>query len=133
MAGPASADSGAKSKGKLLGVNEVNAAGVGGQGDPNGRGHAAIKVSGLEVCWKYNVKNVATVAAAHIHAAPAGVNGSVVVPLSLPNTGGQASGCATVSAALAAGLSTTPSNYYVNVHTAEFPAGAVRAQLSNDS
>jgi hypothetical protein len=53
----------------------------------------------------------------------------VVVPLA-PPTGGSSSGCAEVSRELALAILKSPSDYYVNVHNAEFPAGALRGQLS---
>jgi len=55
------------------------------------------------------------------------VAGPVVVPLA-PPTGGSSSACGRVDRALA--LARQPSGSYVNVHTAEFPAGALRGQLS---
>lgn len=42
-----------------------------------------------------------------------------------------ASGCTTITVAgLAQAIATNPSQYYVNVHTSDFPNGAARAQLS---
>lgn len=49
--------------------------------------------------------------------------GSVVVPLSFGDD------CASVSRELALALLRSPADYYVNVHTAAFPAGALRGQL----
>jgi hypothetical protein len=46
-----------------------------------------------------------------------------------PPTDGTSSGCAEVSRELALAILMSPSDYYVNVHNAEFPAGAVRGQL----
>jgi len=54
--------------------------------------------------------------------------GPVVVPLDAP-TDGSSSGCATVDRALAKDIRQNPEDYYVNVHNAEFPAGAIRGQL----
>ena len=70
--------------------------------------------------------------AAHIHAGAAGVAGPVVVPFSPPGVSGQADGCTTgVDRALITQILTTPYNFYVNVHNADFPAGAVRGQIES--
>jgi hypothetical protein len=104
----------------LSGANEVPPA------DPDGTGTAVITINrGLgEICWTITVANVDPVVAAHIHAAPAGANGPVVVPLN-PFAGG----CATVDRALAKAIAKDPAAYYVNVHTTVYPGGAVRGQL----
>jgi hypothetical protein len=69
----------------------------------------------------------------HIHEAPAGVNGPVVV--NLIGLGGQfvngtMTGTFAVSPAVAQRILENPSNFYVNVHTTALPGGAVRGQLS---
>jgi hypothetical protein len=65
------------------------------------------------------------VVADHIHPGVAGVNGSPVVDF-----GGSLSGCVSgVDPALIGDIIANPSAYYFNVHTAEFPGGAVRGQL----
>ena len=66
-------------------------------------------------------------AAAHIHIGAEGIAGPVVQGLTAP-TDGHSSGCV-VNDALADALAADPGNYYVNVHNAEYPAGAVRGQL----
>jgi len=101
-------------------------------GDPDGSGSAAITLNQGqgEVCFELSVSDIAPATAAHIHVAPAGVPGPVVVPLE-PPTGGSSSGCVTgVDRDLIKAIGQDPSAYYVNVHNAEFPAGAVRGQLS---
>ena len=110
----------------LHGAEEVPAA------DPDGTGFAAITLNvGQEtVCWELSVENIAPATAAHIHSAPAGVNGPVVVPLSPPTTGSSA-GCRSADPALIQAIIDHPELYYVNVHNADFPGGAVRGQLSN--
>jgi len=99
--------------------------------DPDGSGSALVTVNigQREVCWDLSVSDIEPATAAHIHEAPAGVNGPVVVPLS-PPTDGSSSGCADVDRALAKDILQDPEEYYVNVHNAEFPNGAVRGQLS---
>jgi len=111
----------------LTGEAEVTAAGVPNQGDLDGVGTAELTINpGLgEVCWTIEVSGVAPITAAHIHAAPATLPGPVVVPLN-PYTGG----CTTVDPQLARAIVKDPSAYYVNVHNADFPAGALRGQLS---
>jgi len=69
----------------------------------------------------------------HIHEAPAGTNGTVVVDLiGLGGTfvNGTMTGTFPVSAAVAQRMLQNPANFYVNVHTQQFPAGAVRGQLA---
>ena len=111
----------------LSGAEEVPSA------DPDGSGFASIRlnVGQQRVCWELSVSDIAPATAAHIHAAPAGVNGPVVVPLS-PPTSGFSSGCAEgVNPALIQAIIDHPEQYYVNVHNAEFPGGAIRGQLSS--
>ncbi len=100
-------------------------------GDPAGTGTASFQVNaGLgQICYKLTVAHLqGTVTAAHIHVAPAGKAGPIVVPLKAPVTG-TSSGCATVKRSLAKDILMHPAAYYVNVHTTIFPAGAVRGQL----
>ena len=126
VASTAGALSGAKRSTSLSGAEEVPPA------DPDGTGFALItlNVGQATVCWELTVSNIAPAAAAHIHKAPAGVNGPVVVPL-IPPTSGSSSGCTTADPALIQDIIDNPEQYYVNVHNAEFPGGAVRGQLSN--
>ena len=103
-------------------------------GDPDGTGTAQITLNaGLgEVCWTINVASITLPAtAAHIHIAPAGIAGPIVVTLSAPDASGVASGCTqSASQDVLRGITVAPELFYVNVHNADFPAGAVRGQLS---
>ncbi len=103
----------------LVGGNEVP-----GPGDPDGFGLADVWVERGEVCWRITARSVAPISAAHIHAGPAGVAGPVVVPLE-PYNGG----CADTTNRLARFIRQHPGDFYVNLHNAEFPAGAIRGQL----
>lgn len=67
-----------------------------------------------------------TATAAHLHAAPAGSNGGVIVGLSTTN-GIDWTGSATLSAADAAALQS--SGTYLNAHTAANPGGETRGQV----
>lgn len=81
------------------------------------------------VCYSIAVSNIAPATAAHIHDAPAGQTGPVVVTLA-PPADGSSEGCVAADRTLIKDVRKNPSEYYVNVHNADFPAGALRGQLS---
>ena len=105
-------------------------------GDPDATGSARVTVNPgtREVCWSVAVQNVdLPIVAAHIHVGTADVAGPFLSSwstLKRPDADGVFSGCETVDRTLAFALLMTPENYYVNVHTALFPAGAARGQLA---
>jgi hypothetical protein len=101
---------------------------VPGPGDPDGRGHADVKVFSAKVCYTLTAKRIAPATAAHIHQGPRGVAGPVVVTLK-PPTDGSSSGCVEIGQALARNLREHPKAYYINVHNEPFPDGAIRGQL----
>ena len=122
----------AAAAGRPLSTTLTGAAEVPGPADPDGSGTALITVNaGLgEVCWSIHVEGITLPAiAAHIHVGSPDVAGPVVVTLSPPDANGDASGCTAVDRALALAIVRSPSDYYVNVHTTDFPAGALRGQL----
>lgn len=101
-------------------------------GDADGSGEALVSVNrGLQVvCFELEVSDIEPAVAAHIHRGAEGVAGPVVVGLA-PPTDGSASGCVEdVDPDLLKELLKTPEAFYVNVHNADFPAGAVRGQLT---
>ena len=103
------------------------------------KGHTQIKVRNdgtIEFKTHINNKNNETFIAGHIHQAPVGVAGPIVVPLFVsptPPTSARhikQSGVATPNAGTTgADLCADPSAYYVNYHTTAFPGGAIRGQL----
>ncbi|MFL6728415.1 MAG: CHRD domain-containing protein [Sphingomicrobium sp.] len=119
----------------LTGAAECNASGTCNLGDPDGTGTAEITVNvgQQRVCWDITTQNLGTITRGHIHRAPAGVAGSIVVPFFEANAV-DLSGCTPttqpVDRALLRDILQHPQNYYVNVHTADFAAGAIRGQLS---
>lgn len=126
-ASPAAAEGGRPFTTSLTGAAEVNAQGVPNQGDPDGSGAASVRINaGLrEVCWTITASGVDPITAAHIHVAPPTAPGPIVVPLN-PYSGG----CTIIDRELALAIITSPGGYYVNVHNATYPAGALRGQLS---
>lgn len=110
------------------------AAEVPGPGDEDGTGIARILVDppAARVCSAIGVANISLpAAAAHIHVGGPDVAGPVVVPLAAPDASGSAAGCVEgVDPALIEAILADPGGYYVNVHNADFPDGAVRGQLS---
>jgi glucose/arabinose dehydrogenase len=105
-----------------------------GPGDPDGGGMAniTINLSKRQVCFALMVSDIGPATAAHIHIAPPGEPGPVVVPLNPPPTDGSSTGCANnVERRLLRNIMQHPERYYVNVHNEEFPAGAVRGQLAS--
>ncbi|SMC96820.1 CHRD domain-containing protein [Lentzea albidocapillata] len=106
----------------------TGAAEVPGPGDPDGRGHASVRVKRDHVCATLVVKRIQAASAAHIHRGAAGTAGPVVVHLAAP-ADGSSSSCSQVGRTLAQEIARHPERFYVNVHNPDHPAGAVRGQL----
>lgn len=117
--------------GRPLETRLTGTAEVPGPGDPDGTGTARLTLNPGqgEICFELTVANISPATAAHIHEAPAGTAGPVVVGLA-PPTSGTSQGCRAVDPELIREILEDPANYYVNVHNAPYPAGAVRGQLS---
>ncbi|MDE2560895.1 MAG: CHRD domain-containing protein [Sphingomonadales bacterium] len=124
-ASPALAADGAALHATLNGASEVPGPGMDGA-----MGQASVMAypdTGY-VCWSLSVSGAGEATMAHIHKGAAGVAGGVAVPLEAPGTGAS-QGCAKVDKAIAADIAANPAGYYVNVHNAQFPKGAIRGQL----
>jgi CHRD domain len=129
LATSALATGGAPRVATMIGANEVP-----GPGDPDGSGTITVtlNVGQATVCWDYTVTNIALpVTGAHIHSAPAGVAGPVVVPFRAADGSWPTSGCRAADPTLIQAIIDFPEAYYTNVHNAEFPGGAIRGQLTN--
>jgi hypothetical protein len=103
-------------------------------GDPVGTGTATVRLRAGQgqVCYRIAAVNLPPAAAAHIHRGASSTSGPVIIPLATPNAAGIVGGCAAAARALVASILANPASFYVNVHTAEFPAGAIRGQLRGD-
>jgi CHRD domain-containing protein len=122
--------------GRSLSATLTGAAEVPGPGDPDGSGTVVlwVKPSHNRVCFDIRVSAITLPAtAAHIHQAPVGVAGGIVVTLGTPDATGKASGCVSAAYDLLKAIKKNPSEYYVNVHTTDFPNGALRGQLARGS
>ena len=124
-------------RGQLTGTNPASVGTIFsitliGSSEPNATGTAVVRLlkdSGL-VCYRLHAANVTLpTVAAHIHRGGAGVNGPVVVPFTAPGADGNSDGCTTSTSALVTEIAGNPAGFYVNVHTKEHPAGAMRNQL----
>ncbi|MEA2354633.1 MAG: hypothetical protein QOD61_762 [Solirubrobacteraceae bacterium] len=109
------------------------AAEVPGPGDPSATGTSQIILDSRtgRVCYTIHVSQFSgTLTAAHIHRAPAGTAGPVVIPFRAP-VGGFTAGCTIADRALVQAIIDNPSAYYTNVHSTVFPGGAARGQLTS--
>jgi len=120
----------------LSGAQEVPVA------DPDGTGRTTITVDEAtgEVCFRISFNRTGTPNRGHIHVGVAGTNGVIVVPLfelvGLPGDAdnddleqNRLEGCVTTSLETAAAIAADPTGYYVNLHNARYPTGAIRGQL----
>ena len=116
--------------GKLLKANLKGKAEVPGPGDPDGRGKARVRVRPRagRVCFRLRWRNIADPTAAHIHRGRRGEAGPVVVTLFEGEA--RRRGCVEgLDRDLLREIRRHPRRFYVNVHNAEFPNGAIRGQL----
>jgi hypothetical protein len=110
----------------MTGIQEVP-----GPGDPDGNGTVELRVvpSSGSVCWNLYVRAIGPVTATHIHRGAAGSAGPPVVTMTTPDAAGHSRGCAQVDQQVARTMVLAAQDFYVNVHTADHPQGAIRGQL----
>jgi hypothetical protein len=125
MATPALAADPVTMQTTMTGASEVP-----GPADPKGTGTATVTVDQAkgQVCYTLAVTGIGTPTMAHIHKGAVGVAGPPVVVLDAPASG-TSKGCKPATADVITALLATPADYYVNVHNATFPKGAIRGQL----
>jgi hypothetical protein len=102
-------------------------------GDPDGSAVGTLTIDDATgaVSWSLTYSNIAAPTGMHIHLAPPGVAGAIVVDLGVATTGGPGTliNSTTTLPATALLINTTPGAYYINVHNLVFSQGAVRDQL----
>lgn len=99
------------------------------KGDPDGTGQftARFNPGHSQLCYTLTSAMIAAPTAAHIHVGNAGEAGPPVLPLQAQAT---TETCVAIGKDLVDKILADPAGYYVNVHNAEFPGGAVRGQLT---
>ena len=121
----------------LDGEHEIPDADPDGYGTFSG-GFRDVTGTNTSFCWALTVFKIGTPSAAHIHQGGAGTaNGAIKIPLNpAPSAGlsGASHNCQsvpdTVANAIKQSVSANASAaFYINVHTSQFPGGAVRGQL----
>ena len=110
---------------RLSGAEELSG------GDPDGTGFAGIAFAdtGDRICTTLEVRDIGEVTAAHIHRGSSRTDGAPVVTLDLPD-GDWLDDCVAIDRRLLDEIRRNPAGFYVNLHTAEFPDGALRGQLA---
>lgn len=109
---------------ELTGMSEVP-----GPGDEEGSGTADITLGQGEACAAVEVTLGSPPRAMHIHEGTAEEAGSIVIDFGPITQDDGWSICVQADQADLDDISDDPGSYYLNVHNAEFPDGAVRAQL----
>jgi CHRD domain len=124
LAAVAAGSGGNKLGAQLRGANETPAA----PASNRGRVEITLKASAGKVCWEFYLTKIdGKPNAAHIHKGRPGVSGPVFIPL---GTTFKRQGCYAASKAKINAVAAKPGAFYVNVHNAKHPAGAMRGQLT---
>jgi hypothetical protein len=112
--------------GSLLGAGEVP------KGDPDGNGEFTgfFDVPGGMLCYDLGWGSIGAATAIHIHKGDPGMAGPPVIPIPVPTPAGtHAEGCVPAAKDVLTDIIAHPGSYYINVHDATYPGGAIRSQL----
>lgn len=121
-----------RNAGRKIAATLTGGAEVPGPGDDNGAGLFEARVNpGTErICYTLTASSIDQATAAHIHVGGPSEAGDPVLTLDTPDGDDDDSeDCQDIDRGLAQAIIRDPSAYYVNVHTAPFPNGAIRGQL----
>ena len=105
-----------------------------GGGDRDGYARAEISVSdeANQICYDLNdIRGLGTITAAHVHRGAPGTNGPPVLPIRMANEGGYKN-CVGRAEWTEDSIENNPASYYVQIHTTEYPNGAIRGQLARN-
>jgi hypothetical protein len=130
IASAALAGSGVDGGTRRFSADLTGAAEIPGPGDTDGKGKAILELDAAHdhLCYKLRAEGIDEATMAHIHKGAAGVAGDVAAKLEPPAKGVSGS-CIQIAPELTQGLMKKPGDYYVNVHNAAFPNGAIRGQV----
>jgi hypothetical protein len=103
---------------------------VPGPGDPDGKGTASITLDDAKntACYELKYEGIGKVTAAHVHTGAQGKSGPPAIDFKPDQNGDK--GCVPADAMTLKAVRDNPGGHYVNLHTAEYPSGAIRGQLA---
>ena len=96
-------------------------------GDATGSGTFTVEIDpdAGDFCYTLKVKGIDAPTAAHVHTGAVGVSGPPAVTIAVGDDN-----CIAAEPTVLRPMVENPAGYYVNVHTAAFPKGAIRGQLT---
>ena len=99
-------------------------------GPAGARGGATIVLDDAAntVCYQLTYEGITKPTMAHIHTGAKGVAGPVAVNLDIAKNGDKA--CVPADPTVLASIRDDPAGHYVNIHTGDYPKGAMRGQLA---
>lgn len=99
-------------------------------GPAGGKGTADVETDDQagQLCYTLTYSGIGEPTGAHIHDGAKGETGDVDVDLDIKKNGPK--GCVPVDKAKLADIAEDPAGHYVQVHTPEYPKGAIRGQLA---
>lgn len=118
--------------GRALQATLTGAAEVPGPGDVDGTGmfDLSANTGQAELCYALRAYNVGTITSVHLHRGAAGVDGDQLFTLALPSAGYSRDCVDNLDRDVIHDILAHPASYYINVHTDDFPSGAIRGPLA---
>jgi hypothetical protein len=99
-----------------------------GPADAKGTATITLDDAANQVCYQLTYTGITKPTMAHIHTGAKGVAGPPAVDFHLEKNGDK--GCVSADPTALAAIRDNPAGHYVNIHTSEFPKGAIRGQLT---
>lgn len=98
--------------------------------DPDGSGTARIELlaDAGRLCYELSVSDIEPATSSHLHQGSSGRIGPIRLQLE-PPTDGESASCTRIDSDLLNALVASPAEFYVDVHNAAYPGGALRGQF----